>query len=529
MNKIKASLNKFHFPVTALLFSASFIFAQFDAWFNEVYIKSILLPLGIVILMVLIFFYLFKFFLRDNIKSEIFTSIFLILFFSYSAISGLPWNIVITLGNINIGKTNFELLIFAIVLATLFIRLFKSKKDLEPYGIFFFRIGLIVFIVSLSSITYKQFQRMVLPAVKSPLVLPKVTTAGIDKSKLPDIYFIEPEDDAAPSVFKNYFNYDESDFTNFLSDTGFYVATGATSNYPKTFESLASMLNMEYLDYLSKYKDSSDLTVVNPLIDDNNVTKFLRKFGYKYYQMGSWWIPTQYNSAADDNFTIEDDGRISIDSFLYDVADSTALSSVLNRIVPVEAIGDSDADDRDRLIYQFNKLPQIVNITGPKFVFAHIIAPHGPYVFGKNCEFVDESTTTSRSEIENYVNQTSCINKNLESTVKTIISTSKNPPIIIIVTDEGAPFLNEQLNPADNWKSASDTLIKEKFPILSAFYLPGVSTDIFNQNITPVNVFRNVLDLYFNAGLPQLPDKNYIFPDLNNLYEFKDVTNIVKP
>ena len=158
--------------------------------------------------------------------------------------------------------------------------------------------GLIVFGISLVMISWKQYQRMALPSVKSPLVLPKVSTAGIDKSKLPDIYFIEPEDDAAPSVFKNYFNYDESDFTNFLNSTGFYVATGATSNYPKTFESLASMLNMEYLDYLSKDKNSSDMTIVNPLIDDNNVMKFLKQFGYKYYQMGSWWGPTQYNPAG---------------------------------------------------------------------------------------------------------------------------------------------------------------------------------------------------------------------------------------
>jgi hypothetical protein len=529
MKKIKKHVRIFYFPFIPLLFSLSFIFAQFYSWFNEVYIKSIFLPLGAIIVLIPIIFYIFKFFLKDDVKAEIFSSVFIVLFFSYSAISNLSWNLIFTAGKINFGKEDFQIFVSAGVLVILFLKLKQTEKNLTQVRTFFLKMGLIIFAISLSLIFWKQFQRMILPAVKSPLVLPKVSVQAVDKSKLPDIYFIEPEDDAAPSVYKNYFNYDESAFTGFLNKTGFYIANGATSNYPKTFESLASMLNMEYLDYLSKYKNSSDFTIVNRLIDSNNVMKFLRQYGYKYYQMGSWWGPTQYDPAADDNFTIEADGRISIDSFLYNLADSTALSTILNKIIPVEAIGDSDDDDRQRLIYQFNKLPQIVDIPGPKFIFAHIIAPHEPYVFGKNCEVVDKGITLQRTEIENYVNQTGCTNKNLESVIKTIISTSKNPPVIILLTDEGVPFLNEQLNPADNWKSASATIVKEKFPILAAFYLPGVTTTSFNPNITPVNVFRVVLNAYFNTGLPLLPDKNYIFQDLGNLYEFTDVTNIVNP
>ncbi|MCL4353544.1 LTA synthase family protein [Patescibacteria group bacterium] len=395
------------------------------------------------------------------------------------------------------------------------------------WGIWIRKLSILLFTVSLVMVVWKQSQRMILPIPGSQLILPKINASGVDKSKLPDIYFIEPEDDAAPRIFRKYLNYDESDFMNYLNNDGFYVVRGARSNYPKTFLSLASMLNMEYLDYLSKYKNSSDFTVVNPLIEDNNVMRFLKQYGYKYYQMGSWWGPTQYNPAADDNFTIEDEGRLSIDSFLYNLADSTALSPYLGKVVPVSAIGDSDDDDRARLVYQFNKLPQIVGIPGPKFVFAHIIAPHGPYVFGKNCEYVDESMTSKNPESENYVNQTICINQKLESAISTIISRSKKPPVIIVLTDEGIPYLNTNLNPADDWKNAPDSVIQEKFPILAALYLPGVSTESLNPNMTPVNIFRSVLDLYFNAGLPQLPDKNYIFMDLNNLYQFKDVTSVV--
>jgi len=367
---------------------------------------------------------------------------------------------------------------------------------------------------------------MVLPQAKSHLILPKVDTS-IDETNLPDIYFIEPEDYAAPSVFKNYFNYDESDFTTFLKNTGFYFADKSTSNYPKTFESLASIFNMEYLTYLSKYTNSSDLTIVNPLIENNNVRKFLKEYGYKYYQMGSWWGPTQFNPLADENFTLEGDDRQGIDPFFYNLADSTMISPILDKILPPITLGDSDDDDRQRIIYQFKKLPEIVTMPGPKFIFAHILSPHGPYVFGSNCQPVIQNINPQETEIKYYVNQTKCINKDLESTIQTIISTSKNPPIIIILTDEGAPFLNNALGPGDNWKTATDALLQEKFPDLAAFYLPGVSIKNLYPSISSVNVFREVFNLYFNANFPILPDKNYIFLDLQHIYDFKDVTNIV--
>jgi hypothetical protein len=204
------------------------------------------------------------------------------------------------------------------------------------------------------------------------------------------------------------------------------------------------------------------------------------------------------------------------------------LSPVLGKILPSEVIGDSDDNDRQRIIYQFKKLPEIVSLPGPKFIFTHIMAPHGPYVFGPNCEFVEQNISLEETEIQYYDNQTNCINKNLESVVKTIIATSKNPPVIILLTDEGAPFLNNELGPGDNWKTATNALLKEKFPDLAAFYLPGVSTKTLYPGITSVNVFREVFNLYFNAGFPILPDKNLIFQDLNNLYQFTDVTAKVK-
>jgi hypothetical protein len=43
-----------------------------------------------------------------------------------------------------------------------------------------------------------------------------------------------------------------------------------------------------------------------------------------------------------------------------------------------------------------------------------------------------------------------------------------------------------------------------------------------------VNTFRAVLNLYFDAGLPLLEDRNYIFRSLDHLFDFTDVTDLVR-
>jgi len=75
--------------------------------------------------------------------------------------------------------------------------------------------------------------------------------------------------------------------------------------------------------------------------------------------------------------------------------------------------------------------------------------------------------------------------------------------------------------------SAYPAELQEKFGILSAYYLPGVDPEEAGlyPSITPVNQFRVLFNEYFGLDLPIVPDRNYIFPNQGNLYDFIDVTD----
>jgi hypothetical protein len=94
-----------------------------------------------------------------------------------------------------------------------------------------------------------------------------------------------------------------------------------------------------------------------------------------------------------------------------------------------------------------------------------------------------------------------------------ILAESDSPPIIILQADHSSKVYN-QLNPVQ------DVKMKLLFPILNAYYLPGVGEEKLYSTITPVNSFRLLLNLYFGTHLPLLPDDSYTLEHENGQWEF---------
>jgi hypothetical protein len=517
------SLKKFgQYLLPAPFFLAgSFILVLYLHNIGELFPRELLTPFLAALIFSTIFLIFFSYLLKDKIKGTIFSSFFIILFFSYG-------EVVLFLTDKIPARIPADDLVFPlwiIIWLILFRLIKKTKKTLLPLNKFLLLLSIFAILIPLLGVSRYEIKRWQQPKAISPLILPSVNQADF-KNGEPDIYYIIPDSYASTAVLKKYLNYDQSAFVKDLEKKGFYVPTQATSNYPKTSLSVASTLNMEYLDYLSEYKNSSDQTAVMPLINNSNVKKFLGNFGYKYYQLGASLV-TPYNPDADRNFILPAKW-VNLDQFSDILLKSTMLSPLIISLPPGKIIGTSDTDVKNQNEYQFTMLPEIAKLPGPKFVFAHLLSPHLPYIYGRNCEILTKAETEKMTDDENFANQTACTSLKLEKMVDQIIKNSKTPPIILIQSDEGVPYLRYELPTADDWGAANDNLIKEKFPIFSAYYLPGVSTATLYSSISNVNSFRIILNQYFSAGLPILPDKNYIFPNLQNLYQFTDVTAKVR-
>lgn len=516
-----------YIPVAPVLLCASFLLSLYLGNIGELFLSELPFPLLMSVCFTLLMSWAFILLLHDRLKGELFASIAVVIFFAYGQIHTVTGDFHWKVFSDQLEGTSILFIVGLIALAVSLLKIIHLKRDMRSFIKPLRIIALIAVLIPLLGIGREEFSQINHDTQSSPMVVPTVSLSKLHGKILPDIYYIMPEDYSPPDILYSYFHFDNSELSKFLSDHGFYVATQSASNYPKSFLSITSSLNMEYLNYLSVHKHSGNQNIVDPLIENNNVMRFLKQLGYYYYQMGSWWQPTKFNRNADANFVLEQEGAYDNGEFTYAVLESSLISPFLDTLSPILQISDSNEDKRERIQYQFDTLPNVVKLPGPKFIFAHIISPHGPYVFDHTCQQMTPFQVSQKTEVENYLEQAGCINQKIEQVITAIQTTSKRPSVILLQTDEGAPFLNNELGPGDNWKTATNALLQEKFPILSAYYFPGKKV-AFWPSISPVNSFRLLFNTYFGTHFRILRDKQYIFADTKNYYDFRDVTPIVQ-
>jgi hypothetical protein len=341
----------------------------------------------------------------------------------------------------------------------------------------------------------------------------------------PDIYYIILDEYASESTLKD-FGYDNHDFLEFLRNKGFYVANSSQCNHgadnrlkASTVLSLASSLNMNYLNNLDEMNTTIQKGKLAPykLIQDNRVMRFLKSKGYTTINIGSSWGPTAFNNYADINF---------VPFILFGSPDQNEFIHVYMKTTMLRPFGNILLNhsfyDPQRVLYAFSKLENNSEIGHPKFVFAHIVSPHPPYIFDRNGEFISINAKSYdyRSAMrEPYINQLIFINKKLINLVNKLIDEPDNyPKIIIIQSDHGLEFQENK-----SYENRShQKMFKHGMTILNAYYFPNNDYKNLYDNITPVNTFRIVFNSYFNTSFELLNDTNYYYKDQLYLIPHED-------
>lgn len=318
----------------------------------------------------------------------------------------------------------------------------------------------------------------------------------------PDVYYIILDRYASDTTLREQFGFDNTPFLRFLRRKGFRVAPGSRANYPRTSFSLASSLNMEFLDGLAqKANRPGDPSPAYDALWHTRVAEFLKARGYRYIHMGSWWPPTAASPEADLNIRFDPPP-----------ASDTIFAGGRYKFREQEYL---------RRLFQFEELGRIAKMRGPKFVFVHILAPHEPYAFDRYGHFVTLERQQRAGKYRAYVEQLRFVNKKVMRAITTLLAVNRGgPPVVVLQADEG-PFPG--LTPANSIDQDVRAL-RRKFGILNAYYLPGVDRSMLYPSISPVNSFRVVFDLYFGADLPLVPDRHFVF-ERGQLYRFVDVTS----
>jgi Sulfatase len=374
-----------------------------------------------------------------------------------------------------------------------------------------------VVLVGLVGLTIVPYE--VARAGRQPVTRAGPVTTGSAVTSAPDVYFLVFDRYGSADAIERRFGLTGTDLYGWLASRGFQVPADSRAAYRATDFSLASTLNMQYLDDLTEDvgRDSGDRTPAAEMIAQHEVGRFLKEQGYRYYHIGSWFDPTASIPIADENLGFGTTSEF--ESVLRDTTILPALDRVRGVTTPETTFRDRH---REGTLFAFRQLHRLATAPGPKFVFAHILLPHDPYVFRADGSLITEAESRRGDERDLYAGQVAFANANIKSVVDELLAgPDDSDPIVIVQGDEG-PLLCRNVDCPE--VSAEYAAIR--FGVLSAMYLPGVDEPL-PSTFTSVNTFRTVFREYFGADLPNLPDHSYTWPDNDHIYDFREVTDLL--
>jgi len=288
-------------------------------------------------------------------------------------------------------------------------------------------------------------------------------------SSYPDIYYILLDAYTAPKSLSRFWGYENSEFVSALERRGFYVAGDSKSRYTSTVQSMASTLNM---DTLTKEEE------LFPAIRNNLLVRYLQAKHYTVENLSPFDLgesPAYYTYFTDVRGANE-----GFSSYFFHTGPGIVIASFLVERLPEENL---------RILSRLTALSGEVAAT-PRFVYAHLMSPHGPFGFDRDGSLIPLIKRGRWNSLPAYLNQLIGTNRLLLPVVDTILARSSRDPIIIIQGDHGSRIIPGAENR------------NEAHTIFNAYHLPSGGARLLTPSISPVNSFRVVLKYYFDEDVP---------------------------
>lgn len=256
---------------------------------------------------------------------------------------------------------------------------------------------------------------------------------------------------------------------------------------------MPSIMNMNYLDFIPKLQgeESKDLRLTKHLWKENKVMQVFHANDYEIYSFHG-----RLGSSSDmisENFC---KSELNLNpEFIYEL---------VNHYVPISLVRVQflESQHYDTVTCVLDTMLNFEkNSDAPIYVHMHIRFPHQPLIFDSDGNKIDEPVSTSRFDSnlkDAYLQQLIFSNKKTIEIIDSI-KQKNSDAVIIVMSDHGGRF-------GINWENPSDMDYFRALSNLNAVYFPG-KDDNSLRDISTVNVFRILFNLYFDADYEILEEK----------------------
>lgn len=496
---MKLTLKRAWIFLYPLFFSLFPILALYTFNIEYVHYTAILRSVQITLAVVFPLIIFLNLLIRDSHKASIITFFVILLWFSYGHVFNFfesNWPDVIQ-------NRHLTALWFLLLLMGGWGILTRLKKS-EGLSKFLQVASLTLLILVLINAATFEFKRMRANAAHRQQV---TALAGdelaIDPENLPDIYYLILDAHTRSDILLDSFQYDNTDFIAELEEIGFYVADCSQTNYWRTEYSLSSTLNLNYLqDFLDEPNTLPDwkYSVLHQTLDQLGYTKI--GFESRATHNVDLGVDVILSRRSDNDIYEDIYPFTNLNEYEVMLIKTTWLQSWLQLLanfqqhLPEEMILDAEnaayLEHYRQTLYILDELQRVPYRESPKFVMAHLLVPHEPFIFNPDGRYDYHHTVDEF--VEGYRNNTAFIDSVLPDVLQKIIARSPVPPVIIVQGDHGPNG------------TAADMLL----PILNAYYLPDAeATESLYPKITPVNSYRVIFNHFFGTNYPLLDDVSY--------------------
>ncbi len=325
----------------------------------------------------------------------------------------------------------------------------------------------------------------------------------------PDIYFFIFDEYSSTVSLSETFKYNNTSLDSFFVKKGFRVLSHSFSNYNFTPFSVASILNMGYIQGIHDAHNiaGEDYENAERLISKNAVVDFVTAAGYDFVNFSVFDMAIS-PSPVEESFLPLKTKLITRQTLFarlrHDIGWHLAPEKLNMPWVNNNAIYNNLNNNNKQLKLLTNEINR--QSMRPRFVYTHFEMPHWPFYFDKSGRLRDIpqlQASLNMVDVKGYTEYLTYINKKMQELVDTIQSKTRGEACIIIMGDHG---YRVHLN------GIPDTHV---FKNLNAIYFPSKDYRLFSDTISGVNQFRVVFNTLFKQSLPILKDSATYLNDKN--------------
>ena len=507
------------FPVWALLIGAYPVLFLFAENIAEVQLRDVIPPLGRGLILAALLLLVASLLLRDLRRGAIVSGALLVAWFGYGHVAELATPAGVSRDLLLAG---WALLLVVAVLAAVLLRERWVARLTSALDVI---VGILV-LLALTQVVPVEVSRTV-SAAEVP------GRAGGDRPVAApgsrDVWYFVFDRYGSETSLEALGGID-NDLPEWLEVHGFQVARHAHANYGRTAMSMAATLNLAFLDDVAAKMGpaSKDMAPVNEQLQDHWVGRFLQERGYRYVHLGSWFGATKTARIADENPTL--DSATDFDAIL----DRTTFAPTLAVLRDLPDPPKHHVLHRSAGLFGLRELERIRTEPGPKFVLAHLLLPHEPYVFDEFGDYPTPEERAARTLAEGFRRQLLFTNDHIKAFLSELLAVPEaERPIIILTADEGPyPDAYAANQAGYDWGTATGEELETKYGILTAFYLPGETRPdglAPYDTMTSINTFPVALSHYWDGDWSLLPDRSWTSAGWYKPYDLTDVTDRLPP